>query len=147
MSPEIEALRKESQQKSEYITAHKKLIQAMLYEAIGMDETEAETEEEVIIAIRRLRQRAETAEKRLADLEPVFQVCSREEFERRQQCQSLKAQLEATKGEAKSFKDTIIGIHRHVFADLPEGDSPLGNRLQNVAARCSLAVPEIGDKR
>lgn len=137
---EVEVVKK---QYSGYIAEHKKLIQAMLFEAVG--ESDIDTNEEAVAAVRALRERAEKAEKRLAEIEPIFKICSREEFERRKQCEDLRTRLNAALGEAGEFKKVIIGIYKHIFADLPKIESPQGNRLQNIAARCTLAVPELND--
>lgn len=136
---EAQAVKK---QYSGYIAEHKKLIQAMLFEAVG--EADIEKDEEAVAAIRTLRERAERAEKRLSEIEPIFQACSREEFARRQQCEDLKLKLEAERAETKRLQLAVVGIYKHVFANLPEGEAPPRNRLQNIAARCTLAVPALG---
>jgi hypothetical protein len=56
---------------------------------------------------------------------------------------TLKRRLEQAERKIARLKSAITKIHTHVFADLPEITAPPRNRLQNIAAQCQLAVPEL----
>lgn len=43
----------------------------------------------------------------------------------------------------ENLQEALLEIHTHIFADLPAIRAPLGNRLQRIAALCTLAVPEL----